>query len=182
MPLVMTDPPYDRDSLPLWNDLASFAKRVLRPDGFLVTYTGTMFLPEIMAALSNDLTFVWQIALIHEGGHDRLWSRNIVNKYKPVLIFAKSDARCPKLLNDVFHGTGKEKDFHEWQQSIEEFMHFVEAFSEPGELVVDPFGGGFTTAAACHRLGRRCLTCDIDAEAVQRGLERLAQERQAEHS
>jgi ParB-like chromosome segregation protein Spo0J len=177
--LMMTDPPYDSHSLPLWKDLAAFAKRVLRPDGFLVTYTGIMFLPDVMSALSSELSFVWQVVLIHEGGQDKVWSTNVVNKYRPVLIFSKGEARSPAQINDVLHGSGKEKDFHEWQQNIDEFIRFIDRFSKPGDLVVDPFGGGFTTAAACHRLGRRCLTCDIDAESVQRGLERLAQERRS---
>jgi site-specific DNA-methyltransferase (adenine-specific) len=182
VPLIMTDPPYDKAALPLWVDLARFAKRVLRPDGVLATYAGTMFLPEVLAALTSELVYVWQIAVIHNGGQDKVWHRNIVNKYKPVLIFTKSEARSPKQINDVLQGNGKEKDFHAWQQNIEEAMHFIRAFSQPGDLVVDPFGGGFTTAAACHRLGRRCLTCDVDAEAVQRGSQRLADERDSHSS
>ena len=63
VPLFMTDPPYDEGCLPLWRDLAAFAKRKFRPDGFLVTYAGSMFLPEVMAALSSELTYVWQVAL-----------------------------------------------------------------------------------------------------------------------
>lgn len=177
VPLIMTDPPYDKAALPLWADLARFAKRVLRPDGVLVTYAGTMFLPEVLAALSSELVYVWQIAVIHSGGQDVVWQRNVVNKYKPVLIFTKSEARSPMQINDVLQGNGKEKEFHAWQQNIEETMHFIRSFSQPGDLVVDPFGGGFTTAAACQRLGRQCLACDIDADFVQRGLERLAQER-----
>jgi DNA modification methylase len=141
-----------------------------------------MFLPEVLAALTSELVFVWQIAVIHHGGQDVVWQRNIVNKYKPVLIFTKSEARSPRQINDVLQGNGKEKDFHAWQQNIEETMHFIRAFSQPGALVVDPFGGGFTTAAACQRLGRRCLTCDVDAEAVQRGLQRLAEERDSHSS
>ena len=41
--------------------------------------------------------------------------------------------------------------------------------------MVDPCGGGFTTAVACKRLGRRCVSCDIDEAAVIRGRERLAE-------
>src|SRR5207245_2185095 len=50
----------------------------------------------------------------------------------------------------------------------------VHHFSEPGDLVVDPCGGGFTTAVACRDLGRRCISCDIDEAAVIRGQDRLA--------
>jgi DNA modification methylase len=46
--------------------------------------------------------------------------------------------------------------------------------------MVDPCGGGFTTAVACVRLGdRRFISCDVEAECVRRGLARIEQERQA---
>jgi site-specific DNA-methyltransferase (adenine-specific) len=50
----------------------------------------------------------------------------------------------------------------------------VRYFSEPGDLVVDTCGGGFTTAVACRNLGRRCISCDIDEGCVIRGQDRLA--------
>jgi DNA modification methylase len=39
--------------------------------------------------------------------------------------------------------------------------------------VVDPCGGGFTTAEACLRLSRQCVSCDFDPECVRKGQERL---------
>ena len=70
----------------------------------------------------------------------------------------------------------KEKDWHEWQQPLEEVEKLVDTFSQPGDLVIDPCGGGFTTAIACHRLGRRFVGCDIDKVAVLKGQERLSLE------
>ena len=107
-----------------------------------------------------------------------VYDRNIGSRYKPILVFSQGRVGDLPMLQDVIQGVGAEKDFHEWQQNIEEAIHFIEAYTKAGDLVVDPFGGGFTAAAACFRLGRRCISCDIDAEAVQMGLERLAQERE----
>lgn len=42
----------------------------------------------------------------------------------------------------------------------------VEFMSEPGDLVVDPFGGSFTTAKAAENLGRRWLSTEVMAEYV----------------
>ena len=58
--LLLTDPPYDKVSLPLWPDLAKFAPRVLRPGGILAAYSGTMFLPTIVQAFEGHLTYVWK--------------------------------------------------------------------------------------------------------------------------
>jgi site-specific DNA-methyltransferase (adenine-specific) len=68
---------------------------------------------------------------------------------------------------------GKEKDWHEWQQPLELIEDLVRYFSEPGDLVVDPCGGGFTTAEACLRLARKCVSCDLDPGCVGNGQERL---------
>lgn len=176
-PLFLADPPYDRESLPLYEETARFAARKLRPGGLLLAYTGVMYLPEILTAMTRYLNFVWQVSIIFEKGNRYIQDRNILSRYRPVLVFSKGEPRLPVALPDVIHGGGSQKDIHEWQQSIEEELYFIENLTNPGDLVVSPFGGGFTTAAACYRLGRRCLTCDIDAEAVQKGLERLAQER-----
>ena len=68
----------------------------------------------------------------------------------------------------------KEKDWNAWQQPIEEAERLVRYFTRPDDLVVDPCGGGFTTAVACRNLGRRCVSCDIDKSCVLQGQARLA--------
>ncbi len=42
----------------------------------------------------------------------------------------------------------------------------IEAFSEPGGLIADPFVGGGTTAVEARILGRRCVGVDINSLAV----------------
>ena len=176
--LIFTDPQYHKDFLPLWTDLADFAQRKLRPGGLLVAYTGVMYLPEVMAALSSRLTYVWQRILLHDGKSNIIYDRRIGNMYKPLLVFSKGKPVAQNVVQDVIQGLGKEKEHHEWQQNVSEAIQMIGEYTNPGDLVVDPFGGGFTTAAACYRLGRRCLSCDINDEAVQNGLERLAMERE----
>lgn len=42
----------------------------------------------------------------------------------------------------------------------------IEAFSEPGDIVLDPFIGGGTTAVEALRAGRRCIGTDINELAL----------------
>jgi DNA modification methylase len=49
----------------------------------------------------------------------------------------------------------------------------IRACSRPGDLVLDPFGGTFTTAAVAKKLGRRYLSYDLSAAYVDRGQRRL---------
>lgn len=51
----------------------------------------------------------------------------------------------------------------------------IEFLSEPGDLVVDPFSGSFTTAAEAERLGRRWFGTDTMAEFVLGGSTRFAE-------
>jgi site-specific DNA-methyltransferase (adenine-specific) len=58
------------------------------------------------------------------------------------------------IAEDEFHIIG--------QKPIWLMTTLVAAYSEPGDLVVDPFCGSGTTAIACHRLGRSCITSEMD--------------------
>src|SRR3990167_209755 len=53
--LILTDPPYPREYLPLWSDLAKEAARVLKPSGFLIAYSGQNNLPKILQDLAQYL-------------------------------------------------------------------------------------------------------------------------------
>lgn len=87
-------------------------------------------------------------------------------------MFTRYDAENLRFVcSDYFsaaHNTadGVQKELHHWQQSLDGFIQIVERFTEPGELVVDPFLGSGTTAVACLRLGRQFVGCDTDAGAV----------------
>ena len=50
----------------------------------------------------------------------------------------------------------------------------VLASSNPGDLVMDPFGGSGTTAAVAEKLGRRWITCDFGKHAIYTMQKRLA--------
>lgn len=66
-----------------------------------------------------------------------------------------------------------EKTPHPTQKPLELIRRFVEASSEPGDLVLDPFSGSGTTAVVCELLGRRWLVCDQDADYCGFAAERL---------
>lgn len=51
---------------------------------------------------------------------------------------------------------------------------FIRLFTEPGDVVLDPFIGSGTTAVACVRLDRRYIGIEIKEEYVQLAEERIA--------
>lgn len=49
----------------------------------------------------------------------------------------------------------------------------IRASSNPGEIVLDPFSGTFTTCAVARRLGRRSIGIELQREYIEIGLRRL---------
>lgn len=68
-----------------------------------------------------------------------------------------------------------DRGLHPTQKPISLFKQFVEQFSDPGELVLDPFAGSGTTLVACKRLGRRAIGIESNLEYCQRAANRLSQ-------
>jgi site-specific DNA-methyltransferase (adenine-specific) len=54
---------------------------------------------------------------------------------------------------------------------------FIKLFTEPGDVVLDPFIGSGTTAVACVRLDRRYIGIEIIEEYVRLAEERIAKEK-----
>ena len=86
-----------------------------------------------------------------------------------------------RLPNDVWDefprvcGTFKERDgFHGCQMPEALLMRIVLASSNPGDVVLDPFVGSGTTAAAAKRLGRHYVGIDLSKEYAARTRKRLA--------
>ena len=50
----------------------------------------------------------------------------------------------------------------------------IEASTNPGDLVLDPFVGVGTTAAVCRKLGRNCIGIELDEGYVQAARKRLS--------
>lgn len=50
----------------------------------------------------------------------------------------------------------------------------IKASSNKGDMVLDPFGGTFTTCAVAQRLGRRSIGIEMQTEYIKIGLRRLA--------
>lgn len=67
----------------------------------------------------------------------------------------------------------RERTGYPTQKPLELLEVFVEALSEPGELVADFFCGSGTTLLAAEKHGRRWLGCDVSEEAVRVARERL---------
>lgn len=65
---------------------------------------------------------------------------------------------------------------HKTQKPLPLMLELIELFTNPGELVVDPFCGSGTTGVAAIRLGRRFIGLEVDPTCAALARERLAAE------
>lgn len=65
---------------------------------------------------------------------------------------------------------------HTTQKPLALMLELVGLFTDPGDLVLDPFCGSGTTGVACIRLGRRFLGIEKDAKYAAIARERLEAE------
>jgi biotin operon repressor len=171
--LFVADIPYGRAFLPQIDDLGRLAARLLVEGGLLVLYSGQAHLNRVIATLDKYLTYRWTLASVWDGDGTLFHPLQVLSQCKPVLLYSNGEWQKRGLWPDVLRVNSKEKDLHEWQQPLGEAERLVRYFSQPGDLVVDPCGGGFTTAEACLRLARKCVSCDCDPECLAKGRDRL---------
>lgn len=63
--------------------------------------------------------------------------------------------------------------YHETQKPLSLMRKLIEQFTNPGDLVWDPYGGSMTTGVACILLGRRFLGHELQPRYAELGAERL---------
>jgi hypothetical protein len=171
--LISTDIPYGADFLSQLDDLGAFAQRVLTDGGLFVCLCGGYYLNQYIRVFDKYLTYRWLLSSQWNGDANLIHPLQITSQQKPILLYSKGDWIKRPMWPDLIRVNCKEKEWDDWQQPMEQSERLIKYFSEPGDLVVDPCGGGFTNAEACFRLARRCITCDVKAECVSKGQERL---------
>jgi DNA modification methylase len=184
---ILTDPPYlaaykSRDGQSILNDdnaawlTRSFAQmyRILKPDCCAISFYGW---PKV------DLFFsAWKSAGFRVGGHiifrKRYASKTAFLRYQheaAYLLIKGKPAFPASPLPDVMDWTYTGNRLHPTQKSIHVLKPLIEAFSAPGQLVLDPFAGSGSTCAAAKRTGRDYIGIELDATHHATACKRLAQ-------
>ena len=187
--LVLTDPPYGQEWLGNWPRLAEVACRVLSPGGFLVTYTGQTYLPQVLSSLlekgpkGEHLNYFWTSAILLPQGNRQEFHTKVVNNWKPALILTKGapDRGMLPWWVDVVKSQ-LEKDLDQWQQSIDIARYFIKTFSPKGTTVLDPFAGTGTFLAAALLEGRNAYGYELDPTHYEIASARLLKTREDETS
>ena len=120
---------------------------------------------------------VWDKGPMGMGWHYR-------RSYETVLVAQKPGAACKwydetdRIENIIRHIPKiiPQKTDHPTPKPAELAAHFIQLHSQRGEVVLDPFMGGGSTAEAAKRLGRQFIGIELDERWAEIAAKRLSQE------
>ena len=141
---------------------------------------GESYLNQIMRFFDDSgLKYYWLYTLGLSGRGASCWRTNghknmpIGTSVKHVLVYSKGPAVSRTATTGYYKSNGKDKKWHKWGQDVDSHRYWIDCFSAPGDLILDPFCGAGTTGVACEFIGRRYILADIDPASLRTTDERL---------
>ncbi len=172
---ILTDPPYlahykDRAGRTVANDdkdawlKPAFAEmfRVLKRDAFAVSFYGWPKVDRFFDA--------WKEAGFRVGGH-LIFRKDYASKsaflqyrHEQAYLLIKGRPAYPASPPpDVLEMRYSGNKLHPTQKPVAALKPLIEAFSQPGGIVLDPFAGSGSTLLAARELGRNFIGIELDA-------------------
>ena len=174
---IVTDPPYPKEFLPLYETLAKRANEFLKDGGLLIAMCGQSYLDVIYELMSQHLDYYWTACYITPGQPTPLRNRQVNTTWKPLLMFTKKGQEYKgKIFGDVYTSDQNEKTHHEWQQSESGMLSVISSICLPGQSIFDPFCGSSTTGIAAYKHGCIYHGIDLDKQNVDISNGRFAEE------
>lgn len=161
--LIFTDPPYPKEKIHLYEELAKFANDRLKDGCCCFAYCSVQILPQVLSLMSKHLTYYHTICIsFRSGSNARVGS--IFNEWKPIVVFYKGQRPKHPQLSDKITAPDigqYDKKLHRWEQPLHEPDTYIPLLTKVDDLVCDPFLGTGTTGISCIQLGRRFIGMEI---------------------
>lgn len=171
--LVFTDPDWEKGKTVWYEVLARCCPRLMKDGAALITEVPQKFFPIMMVfhlwatpqGLTHRWTYHWDYC---EGRHRRL-RMGIEATWKPLLCYVKHKWPRRGFVRDGFKTAPAlgHKKRHKWGKDFGGYCYYIEKHTDPGDIVLDPYVGGGTTAMACRKLGRRFVCIDISGKLCE---------------
>lgn len=184
--LIVTDPPYgvhyqDRLGRTVANDddlsrvLCAFTDlyRVLKPNSLCISFYGW--------GLVDEFFRVWRNAGFRPVGHI-VWVKEYASRtrllryrHEQAYVLAKGSPALPaEPIDDVRPWAFSGNVDHPTQKAVRILTPLIRAFTQPGQVVLDPFAGSGSTLVAAAITGRRYVGIELEPKYCAVARNRLA--------
>ena len=177
---IVTDPPYLKEYLPVYRDLAAFAAHALRPGGLLMAIAPHPHLPAVFDYMDlgggDGLAYRWMLAYYQPQARQQVHSAKVTVQWKPWIAYTRAGGQPDGYSTDfveVGRWTPDRQDTHHWGQTESGIAKVIGEWVKRPSLICDPFCGGGSTLTAALKLGHRVIGADIDAANVALTKERI---------
>ena len=187
--LALTDPPYlvryiSRDGRRVPNDdndrwlqpAFSALYRVLRRDSYTIAFYGWNHADRFLTAFrASGFSVIGHLVFAKRYASSTGFLRY---QHEQAYLLAKgSPAKPAHPISDVIEWTYTGNNLHPTQKPLPALLRLVEAFSRPGQVVIDPFCGSGSSLLAAKLLGRQFIGFDLDARYAAIASRRLRTDR-----
>ncbi|MBW3834715.1 DNA methylase [Aeromonas veronii] len=183
---ILTDPPYlvgfkDRGGREIANDksdewLVPASKemyRVLKPNSLAVSFYGWNRVDKFVTA--------WKTAGFRIVGHlvfTKPYSSKatfVGYRHECAYLLAKGKPPLPEApIPDVLEWEYSGNRHHPTEKPVSTLEPIIEAFTRPGDIVLDPFAGSGSTCVAAAKLGRRFIGVELLPQYHKEAIGRLS--------
>jgi len=171
--LIFTDPVYQNIGDYRW--LAETAARVLKPSGNLLVYVTQEHLPHQIGAMTPFLLWGWLFGIQLFGRRAAMWQKKVQACGQLIAWLARSPQFAhPTWAADFLGVQARQSKGHSWRKGLEETAHYLSAFSDSNDVIVDFFTGGGTVPAICKMTHRNYVAFEINPATADLARERVA--------
>lgn len=164
--LIFCDPVYQNFDDYRW--LAEEGARILKPDSTLLAFCSNTRHRETREAMDDYLDFVMPLNFVVRGKTMRLFLYHAFVWTTPCLWYRKGDAVPDPWVCDTFLASqATANNQHRWAKGSGVIARWLECFSNPDDVVLDPFAGGGTIPFMCSQMDRQWIAFEIDPETAR---------------
>ena len=190
--LVVSDPPYGMsyqsnmrkekhkkivgdDNLDWLPDWVAEIKRVCKPDAHLYIFCSWHKVDEFKAVLQKSFKvkniLIWDKRAGGMGDLEGDYSPS----YEMIIFCSSGDKKLHGRRDSNIISTFRtQNDNHPTEKPVNLIRYLIEKSSLPGDIVLDTFGGSFSTARAAKDCNRHFISFEIDPDYCEKGRQLLA--------
>ena len=184
--LVLTDPPYGQDFQSNRRVVSAKAPRLVNDDGQVFDLLRDV-LTEAYAHMADDSTLlVWSSwryecefrQVVTDCGFtikgSLIWDKpnhgsgdldgSFAPKHERIIHAVKGNPKLNRRHDDVLRGSVFLGTEHPTEKPLDLLALLIEATTNEGDIVADPFAGGGSTVIAAHQARREFWACELDAD------------------